>query len=153
MQAGGISSRRSGALLSKTIEPWPLEIRPAIDAAALTGGDLTAVFALTSMTDSDTGHCRDYRVSHAAELVSHVLHALPWRKRYIRLWRDNLGDPDHRRDRTVSTGETNSVGCFERMELRQVASFMGLGQGRVASRANSTSRGASMACALVTAPT
>src|SRR5580693_8141731 len=30
---------------------------------------------------------------------------------------------------------------------------MGWGQGRVASRANSTSRGASMACALVAAPT
>jgi hypothetical protein len=43
----------------------PLEIRQAIDAGALTGDDLTAVFALTSMTGSDTGHCRDYRASHA----------------------------------------------------------------------------------------
>jgi hypothetical protein len=31
--------------------------------------------------------------------------------------------------RTVSTSETNSMGRFERMELRQVASFMGLGSG------------------------
>jgi hypothetical protein len=31
--------------------------------------------------------------------------------------------------RTVSTSEPNSMGCFERMELRRVASFMGLGSG------------------------
>jgi hypothetical protein len=31
--------------------------------------------------------------------------------------------------RTVSTSETNSMGDFERTELRQVASFMGLGSG------------------------
>ena len=43
----------------------PVEIRQTIDAGALTVDDLTAVFALTSMTGSDTGHCRDYRASHA----------------------------------------------------------------------------------------
>ena len=54
-----------GAVVEDDTAITPLEIRQAIDAGALTGGDLTAVFALTSMTGSDTGHCRDYRASHA----------------------------------------------------------------------------------------
>jgi hypothetical protein len=63
----------------------PLEIRQAIDARALTGDDLTAVFALTSMRGSVPAIVETIELRTPAELVSHVLHALPWWKRYIRL--------------------------------------------------------------------